>query len=276
MSELKELKQTSMEFRRASSNMLRTVYNDENTYVVRFKQYIDDNHIVKDIIASKIANSNFDFRECFDTGNMSGWKEINIPTNENDHIKAMYDYLTDIVENEVSVNATSMSYLISSNKLNDMKQNFIEIAFLPLINFIIDSLSMRIMLLEEKPERTNFTQNIGTNYGTTNMAKENISSINNVKTQEISEICDIISKIQKILTNITIDEQVKDEIIDDLEIVNEQVVLEEPNKTRLKKAFNNIKSFLTGTKDAMVLGVELAAIAPVFIEKAGEFIQLLG
>lgn len=276
MNELKELKQTSMEFRRASSNMLRTVYNDEDAYVIRFKQYIDSNNIVKNIIESKIANVDFDFQKCFDIESSSGWKEISIPANENEHIKAMYDYLDYIVENGLSVNGISRNYLISSRKLNDIKQHFIRMAFLPLIDFISDSISMEIMLLEEKPERTSFTQNIEANYGTANMAKGNVKSINTVYGQDVNDICALISEIQNFINNTTIEEELKEELKDDLEIVNEQVVLEKPNKTRLKKAFNNIKSFLKGAKDAMVIGVELSAIAPIFIEKVGEFIQLLG
>jgi len=275
MIDVMEMKKTSLEFRRTSSNLLRTTYDVGNLYLTRFKKYIDGNDTIRILLDNKIVNSTFDYKDCFDTSTSSGWKEINAPDNETDHLKAAYDYMSYIVDNDVALESIAHNYYCSSNNRTEIIRNFVEKAFLPLINFIIDTLSTEIMLTDAQHTQPAINQHIQNNYGTANATNGNVTSTNITYGQNINDICKLISEVKSLLNDESIDEDVKEELKDDLEIIDEQIKTKKPNKTRIKKAFANIKSFLTNAKDTMKLGMQLVAITPVFIEKIGEFIKHL-
>lgn len=89
---MEDLRKISFEFRRVSSDMLNSITDDNNVYLIKFREFIDDNKIIKDYIDSKIKYSNIDWKKSFIEEDC-GYKSVIIPQNKNDHIKAMYDYL---------------------------------------------------------------------------------------------------------------------------------------------------------------------------------------
>ena len=56
MSDVKELKRISLEFRRLASNLLGTGYETADISLYRFKEYIDNTIIINDILQNKIKN----------------------------------------------------------------------------------------------------------------------------------------------------------------------------------------------------------------------------
>ena len=85
-------KKISLDFRRAASNFLRTEYNNEDIPLRRFYNYIETEKTIKEIIDNKIKDVEYDYHDCF-TKDEFGRSYINIPLDEGEHIKAMYDYL---------------------------------------------------------------------------------------------------------------------------------------------------------------------------------------
>ena len=62
MSDVKELKRISLEFRRLASNLLGTGYETADISLYRFKEYIDNTIIINDILQNKIKNLEIDFK----------------------------------------------------------------------------------------------------------------------------------------------------------------------------------------------------------------------
>jgi hypothetical protein len=70
MTELDELRTLSLDFRRVSSNLLRTTCNDGNVHIIRFIDFINNHVVLKRIIDDAIIKSNatYDRQSFFPTG----------------------------------------------------------------------------------------------------------------------------------------------------------------------------------------------------------------
>lgn len=70
---------------------------------------------------------------------------------DGEHIKAMYDYLIDITnEEDIRWRARKFSRNSGSKKWNDIIREYLDKAFKPLVHFIVDSLSMEMIGMENK------------------------------------------------------------------------------------------------------------------------------
>lgn len=82
--------------------------------------------------------------------------------------------------------------------------------------------------------------------GTANVAEGNICSTNNVNTNDIDNIIKLISEVKGTIKNIEeIDDEEKEEVFDDLEVIQEQVQSNNPKYIKLKKAYQGVKNFIT-------------------------------
>lgn len=130
-----ELRTLSLDFRRISSNLLNS--NDDNADVnmIRFKKFIDGTTFINQLLYDVMDGVVFDFKKCF-LIESSGWNSVKIPVDEKLHIKAQYDYMTFIIENDkCSVVGQALGFPHSSNKYVDIIQSFINDAFKPLIDY---------------------------------------------------------------------------------------------------------------------------------------------
>lgn len=233
MSDVKELKRISLEFRRLASNLLGTGYETADISLYRFKEYIDNTIIINDILQNKIKNVEIDFKECFPIES-NDWCSVHIPREENKHIKAIYDLIEYIVSNNIQLLGISASYYCSSRKFVDIIQNFLNLTIKPLIDYIVDELSKQI-LLEEKINmptvNLNHTQNstVSLAFGSQQMVT---SSIN---IENVEDIHKIIEDIKKELEIIEMDKEDKENLFDDLDVVDEQINSSVEKPTRLKK-----------------------------------------
>lgn len=266
MTNLKELKTTSLEFSRIASNMLRTEYTNQDVPLHRFKNYIDTNDTIKNIVQSAIENIDYDYKNCFEK-EPSDWAEINVPVNEKEHLRAMYDYMTYIVDEKKSVFHEAASYMCSSRKITDIIQNFLSLAFKPLVDYIIDELSKMIML-EEEIEMKKIEVNA--NNSIVNMADNNSSiSSNNtitVNQNDLKEINNLILDLKEKIDNVNVSSEEKDDFIDDLDVIQEQLNEQSYKPTRFKKAFNNVKTFLSNSALLTGAGITLATNVNKLIE----------
>ena len=146
--DLKELRKISFEFRRISSDMLNSISDDNNAYLIKFRKFIDETKIIKDYIDSKVKYSTIDWSKSFIEEDF-GFKSVILPTNENDHIKAMYDYLLVMTDMNKSLNGEAFDFHLGRAKVNDRIQFYLNRVFLPLVHYINDFLKEEMLSLDE-------------------------------------------------------------------------------------------------------------------------------
>lgn len=255
-----ELRKISLEFRRLSSNLLRSVREDSDVALARLMKYIEATTFIHDTIHNAIDSVDFDFKQCFlirDTG----WNRVNIPEDEYCHLKAQYDYMNYILDDEKkSVGDEACKYPNSSKSWSEIIQDFLDTAVKPMIDYINDAISTEMIVIEEYEKKTipSIVQNIGHNYGTLNtQGTGSIVSTNNINVA-INEINELLSKIIPSIDNIAdVSDDGMESIKDDLESIREQINSPEPKKSRLRKSLAGIKKFTE--EFSMKLAVSLAS-----------------
>lgn len=255
-----ELRKLSLEFRRLSSNLLNSTNDTADINLSRFLKFIDGNELIAVIIQDKISGVDYDFKKCYAIG-CSGWADYNPPEDEACHIKAQYDYLAFINnEDKVNVQGQSMRYCWSSRKINDNIQSFLEMAFKPLIDFINDQLSMEMIVLDEEAKAmggNTYIQNIETVNGSASQQNSGVINTYNT-TNDTSSMLELIDKLLASLPEIQgVDAEEIENVKDDLEMVQEQLKTDNPKKNRIGKALVGIKKFAGDF--SMKLAVTLAA-----------------
>lgn len=255
-----ELRKLSLEFRRLSSNLLNSTDDTADINLSRFLKFINGNELISELIKNKISDIDYDFRKCYNIG-CSGWANFNPPEDEACHIKAQYDYLIFINnEDNINVRGQAMRYCWSSRKINDNIQSFLDMAFKPLIDFINDQLSMGMLVYDEEEKvmgGNTYIQNIETVNGFANQLNNGAINIDNT-TNDINSMLTLIDKLISSLSEIQgIDSEEIENVKDDLEIVQEQLKSDAPKRNRIRKALVGIKKFAGDF--SMKLAVTLAA-----------------
>lgn len=243
--EILEYKKVSQTFRRLASNMLTTKYLDGNIHLIRFRKFIQENQIVNGIIQQKIHGVSFNYTENFIVQD-GGWKRFSIPIDEAEHIKAMYDYLIDITNEEEDLRGRAHSFFHSSQSWNDIIRDYLDKAFKPLVDFVIDSLSMEMIQMEPDKNQTYIHQAIENNYGTANIAQRDIHSNNVTNANDIAAIKELLSNIKNTIGDIeSIEQEEKESTVDDVDTIEEQLIDENPKIIKIKKAFQGLKKFVS-------------------------------
>ena len=275
-----ELRYTSLDFRRKSSDLLNSTYENASIQLQRFKRYIDDTQIIKEIIQRKVDNVAFDYRQCFVGNSLNGWRKLQIPVDEASHIKAMYDYMEYLIASGESIMQIALSYS-HETKITEAIRDFYCDAFKPLIDFVVDELSKEMILEEEqKLTGTSFTQNIGTVYGSANQQLTGSITANTYVSPEAVELSNLIDEFLIFLNSLeNIDIDLVEDARDDLEAIAEQLVAESPKKRRLEKAIEGIKSFAQQVSTQVAVSTASATLENLdwnlLIEKIQMFINTL-
>ena len=255
-----ELRKLSLEFRRLSSNLLNSTNDTADINLSRFLKFIDGNELISGIIQDKISGVDYDFKKCYTIG-CSGWADYNPPEDEACHIKAQYDYLNFINnENTVNVRSQAMNYCWSDKKINAIIQNFLDMAFKPLIDYINDQLSMEMIVYDEEEKAmggNTYIQNIETVNGSASQQNSGVINTYNT-TNDTGSMLELIDKLLASLPEIQgVDAEEIENVKDDLEMVQEQLKTDNPKKNRIGKALVGIKKFAGDF--SMKLAVTLAA-----------------
>lgn len=156
-----------------------------------------------------------------------------------------YSALTGLDDSECAKKMVFYSYAVFCSQV--YLEEFLDIAFKPLIDFINDAISKEMILMEEQ-KPLGVTQNIGTVYGTVNQqGGGTINSETTVLAGNLDQIAEIEKMIEKILPHLDdipdIPKDAADDVKDDLESVKEQINAPAPKKKRLQKAIGGIKKF---------------------------------
>lgn len=259
MNQMKELRSISLDFRRISSNLLRTSHEQADVALTRFYNFINGTNWICNLLQPIIAETDYDFRECFMPSDRR--REFVIPLDEKKHIKAQYDYMRYIIESEkVNILGLAIKHCINEKEFDDMVQVFFSDAFKPLIDYINDSISKEMILIGGDTTQVPAV-NIGNNYGTANIqGKGTINSTNTVNLAS-NEIKQLIEKIMPSLEYIQdVPEEEKVSVQDDLESIQEQLVSATPKKNRIQKALNGIKEFVKNFPMSLAVNMATTAI----------------
>lgn len=260
MNELKQLKLLSLDFRRKSSQLLNSDQHDVDVNLCRFVDFIESTPLLNNIVHSVVDVTDFDFKECFliDGGS---WIEIQVPIDENKHIKAMYDYANYIANSEnESIEYQARRYPCSSKKWSEMIQNYLNDAIKPLIDFINDSISKEIILVQQEGNVVSMTQNIETVNGNVVQQQRGKVNITNQTGIPGEDLKDLIEKIMASLPEIKdVDTEEVDSVKDDLESLQEQIQSPTPKKNRMQKALNGVQKFFNdfGMKVAVTVAAKV-------------------
>ena len=279
MSEYRELRTISLDFRRISSNLLSSDNGNADVNLHRFMDYIEKTPFIHDCVHSVVDQVEYDFQTCFPTHSF-GWANMSIPVDENCHIKAIYDYMRYILDTpEMNVLGQAMQYLWKKGATyTDIIQKFLNNIVKPLINFINDEISKEMILLEDEKKVTSMTQSIGTVNGP--VIQQGNGSIT-LNTKNGVSATDLNSLIEKLISSLpAINDVASDEIEsvkDDLESLQEQIYSPAPKKNRMQKALAGIKKFVGEVLSKASVSIVTSAVTgtdwTTLIQKAEIFID---
>lgn len=240
---------TQSNFKKISSEVLNS-NTTKNIYLIRFKDFIDEDSIIKDIISNKIKYVSCDCEEQnFIKEINTHYVDVEIPLNEDEHIKYIYNHLSNITKNKMDLIDIASKFYHKNNNYIFRVNNYITKVFKPLLDYIENILLREIKILDNNNHKYGdiiINNDIKNNYGSNNIAKGNISSINTVSNHSTSTEIKIKSLIEDILLDIKseeICEDIKEEIIDELSICAQQIEQNTLRETRK----NKVKDFISST-----------------------------
>lgn len=244
-----KLKQVITNFEHYSRNLLNTTHEQSKSDLYRFKKFIDETEEIFQIIKPILENSKIDYTEVFIVS--GGPMKYVLPLDENDHIKAIYDYITMIVDTNFDLFNIAALYPFSERNVDEIIRRFFNEIIFPLINFISNKLSLMLMELDDiYPSMTLNATNSPVYFHSA--GNQYVSYQNNA---ELSEINDLIEKILNIFNT---EESCKNpDLLDDIQLMKETINSPEPNEHRIKKVLKNItegiKSITATTAQALIL-----------------------
>lgn len=244
------LKKIITDFQRYSTNLINTNYEESDANFRRFKKYIDENEVVRNIIQEKIKSSSIDYKDCFLIQNGSWNQELSIPNDEGDHIKAIYDYMDMIEKENIAFFNIASLYICKSNKFVDILHNFNDKIILPLIDYINIELSKKLLEYDEYYPNIYFSGNNSPVFFQS-QGNQNVNYIKN----DLDEINTIINSIVAFVSELDSNKLInKDELIDDIAIMQESLNSNKPNISRIKRIFEKISNAI-GKISMTVIGV---------------------
>lgn len=266
MSELynkKELKKQSRDFRVVSSRTLTSDFQMFGGNLKRLINFIDNNEIIKKYIDSCISEED-NFKIADDVNQVCGSYDYIFDTyiDERQEVSYIYQILKYIVENNKDCRTYTMAYSYSKqyqDKLKGFCDNVVE----PFINHI-DSNYERIFIEMGFDEETKYE--IINNFGQVNIAKDN-STVNAIQINN-SELDNLVQNIKEKLGELD-DEEIKSEIIDNVEGIQEELKKTDIKKGRIKSFIESLQNKLSSLKSATEVGIaikELITFAQQFIK----------
>ena len=282
MSEYRELRTISLDFRRISSNLLSSDDGNADVNLHRLMDYIEKTPFIHDRVHNVVDQVDYDFQNCFPI-HTSGWASTSIPVDENCHIKAIYDYMRYILDApKTNVLGQAMQYLWKKGETyTDIIQKFLDNTVKPLINFINDEISKEMILLEDEKKAAPMTQSIGS-IGTVNgpVIQQGSGSITLNMKNGVSAT-DLNSLIEKLISSLpaitdTASEEIES-VKDDLESLQEQIFSPAPKKNGMQKALGGIKKFASEVLSKASVSMATSAITgadwATLIQQAEMFID---
>ena len=259
----KELKKQSRDFRTISSRTLTSDFQMFGDNLKRLINFIDNNEIIKKYIDSCISeDDNFKIED--DVNQVCGSSDhiFGSYIDEQQEVSYIYQILKYIVDNNKDCRAYTIAYS-TSRQYQDKLKGFCDNVVEPLVNHI-DSNYERIFIEMGLDEESKFK--IINNGGQVNIAKDD-SNINAIQINN-SQLDNLVQNVKNKIEDID-DEEIKSEIIDTVEGIQEELKKPEIKKGRIKSFISSLQTKLPSIGTAIEVGAaitELITFAQQFIK----------
>lgn len=208
--------------------------------------------------------------------------KVKIPEDRNQHMKAIYDYMWYIINEENrDVERQALGYYCRSNKIEDYIRNFCRNVVEPLVDYVVGELEKRMIIMQGTPQPTIVVNNTITNStGSFYQQGQGTMAISNQNGVSGEDLNGLIEKIISSLSGIKdADADEIDSVKDDLESLQEQAKSPTPKKTRMQKALDGVQKFFSdfGMKVAVTVAAKTVTAQDwtALIQQAGLFISKL-
>lgn len=257
----KDIKNSSSDFRTYSNRLLNSTYDTMDNNLKRFILFIESNDLIKEYLIS-LENKYSDFNIENDISQVSyneGFKEY---LNFDEETTYSYQILKYIVNNEICYRKYVGAYS-HSNNFNDMVKAFNDKFVLPFINNV-NRYFERICVEMGLDENSNYY--ITNNGGQINISKDN--SILNATQNNYNEVDKLVETIRNEIDTIS-DEEIKQEVLDNVEGIQEELKKEDIKKGRVKAFISSLNNAIPKFGTA----IEIAAATTELITFAQNFIK---
>lgn len=256
----KELKQISYDFRSKSSRLLSSNYDSFNRDLDRFINFVEGEELIYAFIKSfAIDNFNIEDRIQEDINNNN---KLNIGDTEEEEIYTIYCFFKYCIKISGIPFYLLLKYGNGSNESNDMIKNLNDEVSLILINHIEDYLN-KIKMEMGYDEEVKYNIHMGNN-GQVNIAEDK-SNINAVQNNNASDLEKLSKEIKDILKEIDLDKEIKENIEDNVEVLECELLEEKPRKGFIRTAIDGLENSLPKIKDNVELTANLTSIIQLVI-----------
>jgi len=250
----KDIKNSSRDFRTIANRVLNSDYDAFDDNLKRLIYHIDNNSLIKEFIVSCIDEEDkFDIEN--DVKQVSGGYGDYIFESfieEAKEISYTYQLLKYITENSISYRNYIYPYS-ASRQYQDKVKGFNDKVVLPLINSI-DGNYERICVEMGYDETGSY--NITINGGQVNIAKDNASI---TAVQNNNNVDELVNNVKQKLNEIK-EKELKEEIIDNVEGIQEEIKKDQIKKGKIKAFISSLKLILPKVKTAIELTTAISEI----------------
>lgn len=142
-----ELKGIIEKHNRLAGDAMNIEYDTGNMPLKKYKNFIDTNEIIKDILADIVTASKTSPELFASTGH--GFY-TNESENEIEDLAIQYKEITTLVENDVNIRDYALRYFaLKYTKFNDMINELLSICLKPLVKYIQEALKTKLYEIEE-------------------------------------------------------------------------------------------------------------------------------
>lgn len=253
----KEIKQISRNFRTIANRTLNSDFDTFDNNLKRFINYIESIPIIMDYITSCIKNGGTYSieKDVEEVSTGYGRYIFESPLDEESEVSYTYQVLKCITEKDLTFRTYTIPYS-SSNKYQDKVKGFNDKFILPLINSIDGNLE-RICIEMGFDEDSKY--NIYINGGQVNIAKDNatLTAIQNNETQDFNKIYD---ELKKNMEKSDIDNNFKNEILDTVEGIREELSHNNPRIGILKSFSEGLMKYIPLLPSTLEIAANITSI----------------
>lgn len=236
-----ELTLLDIEFRIQASRLLNMKYGQEINSIKRFLHFIENNELIIGFV-NQNNNIRYDMEEIIKS---KEWRTLyDIPIEKEHEIAWVYQFLKYCEANVKDLSYISSDYS-NSRKFKDNINAFCNMVINPFINYISSFLlEVKINMGYDKSE--NVKIEVKNESGQVNVAMQgsSIAATNtvNISQNDIDKINNLDTHIIELLKKEDIDEEVKEDMVDDIVMITEQINSPQPSTNRIKKAITGLKT----------------------------------
>lgn len=241
----KELKKTSRRFRHLASRVLNAHYNEVNSIIKMFTEYIDNTPVINEYIQSVLVEDSSLQEKIEQVSKSYGRMILSTGDTPEQEVSYVYQILKYISENP-SVQTYTLGWgYTSSKKYQDMVKEFGNRVVMPFVDGINVYLS-DIATDMGYDEETKYMINVSGGQAQVNISNDNstLNATQNIQVNQ-SEIADLIAELKKnIQIELADNNDLKNVLLSQAELIESVTAEEKPQKEFLQTAINTIQSLL--------------------------------